>query len=209
MKPDETPRSMKRKPFLGMRKVFHVVSSSAVPVFYWFLPGMDTATQGRAMTLIVLGVVTPIAFLIDGLRLLNPRFNQYIMTRFSLLIRHTEQRRFTGATFVCLSFLLVVWFFPREIAVAAMLFLSLGDTAAEIAGKNWGRRRYWGRSLEGMAGFFVAALPVGWLILGDWRIALPGAALGALIEFFSFHVDDNLTVPILSAVVLQLLTAIV
>ena len=196
-----------RKPFMGLRKVFHVLASSTVPVFYWLLPGVSTTDQGRTFILLVLTPITVMALLVEGLRMLNAHFNRYVMMRFSLLIRQTEQSRFTGATFVCLSFLLVVWLFPRNIAVAAMFFLTIGDTAAEIAGKNWGRTRYFGRSLEGMAGFFLLALPIAWLIFGDWRVAVPGAAAAALIEFLSFRVDDNLTVPLLSAVVLQLLTS--
>jgi glycerol-3-phosphate acyltransferase PlsY len=131
------------------------------------------------------------------------------MSWFSLLIRQSEEKSLTGATFTCLSFLLVVYLFSREIAVTAMLFLSLGDTAAEIVGKNWGRRKYFGRSLEGMGGFFVVALPLAWIVLQDWRVAFMGAVLGALIEFFSMGIDDNLTVPMGSAMALWLLTSII
>ena len=187
------------KPFLGMRKVFHVFSSSVVPLFYWFLPFFATEAECRVFILIVLSIALALFLLFDGLRLLFPPFNRYVMRYLSLLIRHSEEKRFTGATFTCLSFLIVVFFFSREIAVTAMLFLSLGDTAAEIAGKNWGRTKYFGRSLEGMGGFFIVAFPLAWMVLQDWRVAFPGAAMGALIEFFSFRIDDNLTVPVLSA----------
>jgi len=196
------------KPFLGMRKVFHVFTSSAIPLFYWFLPFFDTAREGRAFILIVLSSAFVLFFLFDGLRLLFPPLNRYVMRYFSLLIRQSEEKRFTGATFTCLSFLIVVFFFSREIAVTAMLFLSLGDTAAEIAGKNWGRKKYFGRSLEGMVGFFIAAFPLAWLVLQDWRVAFLGAVTGALIEFFSFRIDDNLTVPALSAASIWLISRI-
>lgn len=196
------------KPFLGMRKVFHVLSSSVVPLFYWFLPFSQTAAQGRAFILIVLSFALALFFFFDGLRLISPSFNRYIMRHFSLLIRQSEEKRFTGATFTCLSFLIVVFFFSREIAVTAMLFLSLGDTSAEIVGKNWGRKKYFGRSLEGMAGFFITAFPLAWIILQDWQPALIGAIMGALIEFFSFRIDDNLTVPVLSATSIWLISQI-
>jgi len=196
------------KPFLGMRKVFHVFSSSVVPLFYWFLPFFPTAAEGRAFILIVLSVALVLFVLFDGLRLLYPPFNRYVMRHFSLLIRQSEEKRFTGATFTCLSFWVVVFFFSREIAVTGMLFLSLGDTAAEIVGKNWGRKKYFGRSLEGMGGFFIVAFPLAWMIIQDWRLAFSGAAMGALIEFFSFRIDDNLTVPILSATSIWLISQI-
>ena len=202
-------KSPAAKPFLGLRKVFHVVNSSVVPIIYWFLPFIDTAEEGRVFLLTLLFCALVLYVLFDGARLLSPSFNRFIMARFSLLIRQSEERSFTGATFVCLSYIVVVFFFTREIAVASMLFLTLGDTAAEITGKNWGRRKYLGRSLEGMGGFFTVAVPVAWIILQDWRVAVMGAALGALVEFFSIGIDDNLTVPIGSAIALWALTTFI
>ncbi|MDR2862035.1 MAG: hypothetical protein LBV07_05760 [Syntrophobacterales bacterium] len=186
------------KYFQGTRKLFHVFASSFVPLVYWFSPYF-TQQQTKTGLLILLSCCFIILFIMDIIRFISPPINLFLMKRFSLLIRQTETRRFTGATFMCLSFLLTIFFFSREIAVTAMLFISLGDTAAEIAGKHWGRRKFHGRSLEGMAGFFLLSLPAAWLILEDWRVAVLGAAMGALIEFFSFRVDDNLSVPFLSA----------
>jgi dolichol kinase len=197
------------KPFLGLRKVFHVFSSSVVPLFYWFLPFFATAEEGRAFLLIALSFAFMAFLLFDGTRLLFPVCNRFFMTWFSLLIRRSEEKSLSGATFTSLSFLLVVYLFSREIAVTAMLFLSLGDTAAEIAGKNWGPRKYFGRSLEGMGGFFIVAFPLAWVVLQDWRVAFMGAAMGALIEFFSMGIDDNLTVPMGSAMALWLLTSLI
>ena len=47
--------------------------------------------------------------------------------------------------------------------------------------------------------FFIA-----FWVFEDWRIALLGAVAGALVELFSFEIDDNLTVPIGSALALAL-----
>ena len=187
------------KQFQGTRKLFHVLSSSFIPLVYWFSPDFITEHQARTYLIALLSCSLLFSFIFDLTRLLSPGINAFLMKHFSLLIRQTEEHRFTGATFLCFSFLVTILFFPREISVAAMLFLSLGDTMAEIAGKNWGRRKFHGRSLEGMVGFFLMSLPVAWLTLGDWRVSLLGAAAGASIEFFSFHVDDNLSVPFLSA----------
>lgn len=194
-----------KKPFLGLRKVFHVLTSSVVPLLYWYLPVYASLEASRICVLILLLVALALFSLFDGARLLFPALNRLVMDRFSLLIRETERNKITGATFTCLSFLVVVFSFPREIAVTAMLFLALGDTAAEIAGKNWGGRKYHGRSLEGMAGFFVVAFPLAWIVIQDWPVAFVSAGMGALIEFFSIGIDDNLTVPVGSAISLWLI----
>ncbi len=206
---DMRPEPLSSKPFLALRKVFHVITSAVFPLYYWYLPFTESAAQGRAFILIVLFAAAACLLASEAARLFVPVFNRCLMARFRLLIRPSEEKRVTGATYVCLSFLLITYFFSREIAIAAMLFLTLGDTAAEIIGKNWGRVRYRGRSLEGMAGFLAVAFPAAWLVLGDWRTALAGAAVGAAVEFFSFRVDDNLTVPVLSAVALWILNILI
>jgi len=195
------------KPFLGLRKVFHVLTSSVVPLLYWFLPFYVSLEGSRIFLLELLLFGLVLFFLFDGARLLFPALNRLVMDRLSLLIRETEKKKMTGATFTCLSFLVVVFFFSREVAVTAMLFLTLGDTAAEIAGKNWGGRKYHGRSLEGMAGFFIISFPLAWIVIQDWRVALTAAVMGALVEFFSIGIDDNLTVPVGSAISLWLISS--
>ncbi|MDX9746339.1 MAG: hypothetical protein WCX84_01865 [Syntrophales bacterium] len=199
----------KAKPFLGLRKLFHVLVSSIAPLAYWYLPFWIPVMEVRDFVLTVLLFALIVFLVLDATRLLFPPVNRWIMKHFSGLIRETEKKKMTGATYTCLSFLVVVFLFPRDIAVAAMLFLTLGDTAAEIAGNNWGRKRYRGRSLEGMAGFFTAVLPLSWIIFQNGVVAFTGAVVGAWIEFFSVGVDDNLTVPLLSAAGLWCLSYVV
>jgi dolichol kinase len=57
--------------------------------------------------------------------------------------------------------------------------------------------------MEGTTAFFLVAFIIAYVLLDDWRIALLGAMAGAFVELFSFEVDDNLTVPIGSALALS------
>jgi len=192
------------KAFLSLRKVFHVAASSTIPLYYWYHPFAATDAQAR-LQVVVIAAIGFCSFLVfDLLRLRDRAFNSFIMKGFSFIIRRTEEKRFTGATHLCFAFLVVAWFFSREVAVTAMLFLSLGDTAAELGGRYFGRTKVFYRSLEGSAAFFLVAFSVALVILDDWRVALLGALVGALVELFSFELDDNLTVPIGSAVALTL-----
>ena len=79
------------------------------------------------------------------------------MRSFSALIRQTEVDRFNGATFLCFAFFAVTLFSPRPVAITSMFFLSLGDAAAELCGKNFGRVKILHRSIEGAIGFFAVA----------------------------------------------------
>ncbi|HET9869612.1 MAG TPA: hypothetical protein VFR02_03820 [bacterium] len=193
------PRKRELKPFQAFRKVYHVVSASLLPLAYLFDPLRQGETALRHTLLLTLGLSFAAFFLLDWLRLNDSRFNSQFMKLFSGLIRRTEQNKFNGATFLCFAFFLVILLFPKNVAVTAMLFLSLGDTAAELGGLYFGRLRIFRRSAEGTLSFFLVAFVIAWALLGDWRVAFLGAAAGALIELFSFEVDDNLTVPIGSA----------
>jgi dolichol kinase len=201
LNPSDVPVKKKRelKPFQAFRKVYHVISASIVPLVYFFNPLHQGDGDLRRTLLWVLVSSFVGFFSLDWLRLNDERFNSEFMKLFSGLIRRTEQNKFNGATFLCFAFSLVVFLFPRTVAITAMLFLSLGDTAAELGGLYFGRLKIFRRSAEGTFSFFTVAFAVAWALLGDWRVALLSAVAGAAIELFSFDVDDNLTVPIGSA----------
>jgi acyl phosphate:glycerol-3-phosphate acyltransferase len=205
-----TPTEPKKdyKPFQGFRKVYHVLASSFFPLFYLFPPFHLPFPQSRRLLLLVAGLSFLTGFSLDMLRLFHREFNSKFMKWFSILIRQTEENRFNGSTFLCFAFFIVILFFPRKVAIAAMLFLSLGDAAAELGGKNFGRLKIFQRSFEGTAAFFIVAFLTAFVLFEDWRIAVVGALAGALVELFSFEVDDNLTVPIGSALALWLVLAV-
>jgi glycerol-3-phosphate acyltransferase PlsY len=199
---DKAQTVIETKTFQGFRKMYHVLASSLFPLAYLYPPfGMD-APLVKKWLLIVSGGCFLVSFLFDFMRLRDHRFNSQFMKFFSAFIRRTETNRYNGSTFLCLAFFMVIFVFSRDVAIIAMLFLSLGDAAAELGGKNFGRVKIFGKSLEGTTAFFMVAYLVAFMLLLDWRIALVGALAGALVELFSFEWDDNLTVPIGSAIAL-------
>ncbi len=192
------------KAFQGFRKMYHVLASSLFPLAYLYPPFGLSLSETQKWLLIVSGGCFLISFIFDFLRLRDHKFNSQFMKVFSAFIRRTETNRYNGSTFLCFAFFVVILLFSRYIAITAMLFLSLGDAAAELSGKNFGRLKIFQRSMEGTTAFFVVAFLIAYTFFEDWRIALLGAFAGAMVELFSFDVDDNLTVPIGSAVALSL-----
>lgn len=191
------------KTFQGFRKMYHVLASSLFPLAYLYQPFNLGLVETKKWLLIVSGTCFLISFIFDFMRLRDHEFNSQFMKFFSVFIRRTEANRFNGSTFLCFAFFVVILLFSRKIAITAMLFLSLGDAAAELGGKNFGRMKIFQRSMEGAAAFFGVAFIVAYVLFEDWRIALLGALAGAAVELFSFEVDDNLTVPIGSALALS------
>ena len=77
---------------------------------------------------------------------------------------------------------------------AAICLIALGDGFATIAGKGGKFRLPYnkGKTLEGTLAFFLASLS-SWIFIGP--LALPLAALGAIVESLPIPIDDNLTIP--------------
>lgn len=174
------------------RKAIHV-SSTAVPLLVWLVP--------HAVAVAVLVPVAVLALAIDVARHRIRPFRYHFLRRTRTLLRTHERRGLAGATWMALAYAAALLLFPKPVAVAAMLFNGLGDAAAALVGKRWGRRRTaWGKSWEGFAAGLAVDLAVG---LGMWMLApgavpLAGAVLGALVasavEFAPLPLDDNVRV---------------
>ena len=174
------------------RKAIHV-SSTAVPLLVWLLP--------RPVAIALLVPVAVLALAIDLARHRIRPFRYHFLRRTRTMLRHHERHGLAGATWMALSYAAAVVLFPKPVAVAAMLFNGLGDAAAALVGKRWGRRRTaWGKSWEG----FAAGLAVNALVaVGVWMLAgsafplgagLLGALAAAAIEFAPLPLDDNVRV---------------
>lgn len=186
------------------RKAIHV-ASVLVPLGVWIAP--------RPVAAGVLAAGAAVALGIDVARL-RFRGARYLFFRtFRTLLRHHERRGLAGATYMAVAYALAVLFFPQPVAVCAMLFNGLGDAAAALVGKRWGRHRTrWGKSWEGFAaGVAANAAAATAVSLLDPRLLLPAALLGALaaatIEFLDLPVDDNLRVTLTGGLVIAAATA--
>ena len=89
------------------------------------------------------------------------------------------------------------------VVVGALCVSAYGDVASTIFGLKWGKHSIVGKkTLEGtLGGIFVSLLFLG--VLFEWWIALIAAVAGMLSELLP--IDDSITIPLVSAVVLTLL----
>ncbi|PIQ59889.1 MAG: phosphatidate cytidylyltransferase [Bacteroidetes bacterium CG12_big_fil_rev_8_21_14_0_65_60_17] len=116
-----------------------------------------------------------------------------------------------GATWVLISMALLTAVFPPDIAVVAFVTFMLGDAAAALAGRRFGRTR-WGRegcTVEGSAAFLIAAGAAAALLpyaYPYWMLASLVIA-SMLIEGAPLRLNDNLVAPFAGAVVLYALSA--
>lgn len=150
---------------------------------------------------------------LEAVRFASPHVNRWFTRAFRSLLRPGESSRTTGSTYVLLSTAAAYTLFPQAIALTSVCFLAVGDAAAGWVGERWGRHPAWGKSLEGSTAFFLAALVVGASLafathLPLWLVAA-GATAAAVVELLPLPVNDNLSVPLVSAALMALLAALV
>ncbi|MBA4391112.1 MAG: hypothetical protein C0399_09255 [Syntrophus sp. (in: bacteria)] len=130
--------------------------------------------------------------------------------KIALVERHTkeeERKRPLGSFYYVLSGLIIMTFFEKNIAVASLFVLSISDSLASIIGSRFGRIRFLGKSLEGTLTFFFSSLCIFLAFSFSFSIATICAVISALTELFSSRlIDDNLAVPLVTALALTVLT---
>jgi dolichol kinase len=174
------------------RKAIHV-SSTAVPLLVWLLP--------RPVAIALLVPVAVLALAIDLARHRIRPVRYHFLRHTRTMLRPHERRGLAGATWMAIAYAAATVLFPKPVAIAAMLFNGLGDAAAALVGKRWGRHRtVWGKSWEGFASGLAVDLAIG---VGLWTLApgtvplaaaLLGAVAAATVEFAPLPLDDNLRV---------------
>ena len=171
------------------RKAIHM-ASVAIPIFVWFF--------GERLGAMVLIPALILALLIEWGRF-RVRRVRYVFLRYTrVLLRKHERRSLAGATYMVMGYTLVVLLLPRPLAVIAMLYNGLGDAAAALVGRRFGRcRTGWGKSWEGFAAGLVTNLAVGLAVPGvPVAGALLGGTVAAVLEFAPLPLDDNLKVTV-------------
>jgi dolichol kinase len=185
------PRPVRRMRRELARKSFHM-SSTLAPLLVWALP--------RPLGLLLLVPAAAVALTVDVARLRMRGFRYHFLRFTRTMLRHHERRGLTGGTWMAVSYALALLILPKPIAIAAMLFNGLGDAAAALVGKRFGRHRTrWGKSWEGFGAAFVTCLAIGLAMSYlSPEMSPAGAAAGALaaaaLEFAPLPLDDNVRV---------------
>lgn len=190
-----------------LRKLIHLCSLS-IPVVYYFIP--------RNTALIILGIMTVFALVLDVGRYLSASIGKIFYKIFGFMLRQHEidhkKRNLNGATYVLLSALICVLIFPKIIVVTAFAVLIISDTMAALIGRRYGNHKFLFKSLEGTLAFFLSGIVVVLLSpkieysYSEYIVGIVAVAFGAIIENVSFGLaDDNLVIPISVGVAMWIL----
>ena len=189
---NEKPRFSAKREL--QRKSIHL-AMIIIPVWVYIMPA--------SWALLGLIIATFLTAVLDLFRLSDHRLRQFFLKLFRSLIRSHEEVHLLGSTYFMIAAVLSVLAFEKSVAIAALTFLVLGDTAAAVVGKSYGTPRYWGKSLEGSLACLVVCLAIGAILLPNPWVILAGAVSATVAEALPIPMDDNMRVPIVSGVVMQ------
>lgn len=135
------------------------------------------------------------------------RFYMWFMGR----IAHPhEHHRVNSATWFGTALAVLALGFSPLVCSVAVAVLCVGDPAAAVIGRRFGRIELrGGRTLEGTLGFVGSSVVASVVVLQIWYpelglvvsglVALAASVCGALAELVSGRIDDNLTIPVAAA----------
>jgi len=185
-----------------IRKAIH--SSSALTPLIYIMISRDLALR----------ILLPIAgtiIAIDILRQVQPQLRAFYDRHFGRLMRSDERWRLSGASHVMLAQVICILLYPKAVAIAALLFLSISDALASLVGMSVRSPRWLGKSLAGSGAYLLSALALGLICLWPHLLAAAaGAIVSTIVEalplrIFGARVDDNLSVPLAAGAVMWLL----
>ena len=181
-----------------IRKLIHL-SGVFVPVSFFYIP--------YGTIKILLGAGFLLFLTVDVLRLKVGWVRRIFMSIFGRYMRDYENNGITGATTLAGSAFFVALVFPKEIAALVLFYTILSDGVASIVGQALGRRRIRDKkTLEGSLSFLAVSIIIAILYRGIpfwWRVS--SALVATSIELLITKIDDNITIPVGTAIFLQIL----
>lgn len=193
-----------------LRKAIHLCSLS-IPVIYYFI------TKELALKILIPLLI--LSLIIDLGRYYFKPIQDFFYNLFGFLLRRHEKdhqkKNLNGATYVLISAVVVILIFPKVFVVTSFSVLIIGDIAAALIGRKYGKRKFLLKSLEGTLAFFIFSCIVilftpkieGNII--EFIIGFISVAVGAIAENISIGwADDNLTIPITVGLTMWILYSI-
>ncbi len=190
------------------RKLFHIGTILPFAILIFFIDD-----QIPRSFFIWIGAALFIIFaLFEYYRFKERKIQEMLMKNFSSLFKEKEKENITALIFGPVALIILVLFFSKFAVVSAVWVGCISDSVAAIVGTKYGtKKNHLGKTWEGTAGYFVSAFIL--LILLNillsspisWFFLLGVALLAALVERVTSILDDNLVVPVVVAIAIELL----
>jgi diacylglycerol kinase (CTP) len=197
--------NLKNKSDLHMvRKVWHAAGVTFMAFIY--------QVAGHHKCWMILGISAALIIPFDILRKNNETLNDIFIRVFGPVMRKHEATSLSGLSYLMMGGIVLMLFNDKHIVTLTLLFLAFGDPSASFFGIRYGKDKIIGnKSLQGtMGALAVCTLTAGVyyynqnLMTERLLIVAPlSGAIGAIAELFPVgKLDDNLTFPVISGVLL-------
>jgi dolichol kinase len=180
-----------------VRKILHLITILA-PTYYIF---------GSKENLIrILFPLTGVFILAEVARLYIKPLRRIFLRIFAPMLWKDEEKGLTAATRWLIAASIVCGYFPRNIAILTLFFVAISDTAAYAIGSRFGRKEIVrGKTFLGTLTFLVTANVIALFSPLPKIISIPGAVTATLVELIPRY-DDNLSIPLITGIVLWIMT---
>lgn len=188
------------------RKALHLTGLT-VP-FSYLIFGREVTLTFVATTLVLFLILEPFR-IVEHLRdRVKEKLGLYVdiiekvEREIETITREHEKRGIGAHIYFTLAVLIIICFFPEDIAIGSIAVATLGDAIAAVIGKPFGKHRFKnGKSIEGSLAYFLTALLILTPLMGVFH-AIIGALAGTLAEFYELPPDDNFSNQLAVAVTL-------
>ncbi len=160
----------------------------------------------QVVALLIIGIVTIVFIVLDITRFLNKQTNELFTVRFKSIFRKNEAKKFSSMTIFLVATFISILLIEKNNANTALTFLIFGDIFSKIFGLAFGRHKIFQKTIEGTLAFFGCTLICGFILYNILDIPLfiliIGGITAPLVELFSFQLNDNFTVSLISGAVM-------
>lgn len=183
------------------RKAFHMLSLAYLAAY--FVIGYPLVLRWMAGWTVVVVVV-------ETARLYSRAFNDFLFALFKGLSRPEERGQYSGILHTTLGALSLMALFGAEgkLVAAGIWCVALGDAAAALIGKSFGRHKFPGskKSLEGSLACLAVCAAACRALGFPAAACLAGAAGATFVEFLptTTWFNDNLWMPLATAAAIKL-----
>ncbi len=190
-----------------IRKVYHVLGVLVMIVLHH--------NMTRSQALYALAISAAIILSVDFGRQKIKFLNKVAYYVFGPFMRRNELHGITGTSNMVLGVYFMVYLYPQSVVTLTLYFLALGDPVASTFGILFGKDRLIGeKTLQGTTACFICCTVIAGLYYLNHNLMVDrfvmASILSGLIGAFSElipigRLDDNLTLPVISATLLYIL----
>ena len=192
----------KRSDLHILRKLWHI-STGSIGLYLFFQSSFSQNSWAKIVLCIAV-----FGFVVDFIRGRSQAVNDLVVKLMGPVMRRSEKNGFTGLPFYALGVSLSLFFYSRDIAILSTMFLVFSDPLSSFFGVLYGKDKILpNKSLQGaVAGFFTCYLITLFYVINSSTLgthllifSIVAGLIGTLSELVSaFHIDDNLTIPVIS-----------